>query len=553
MEPLKKSSFHKPIIFTKILKDSGLVLVDDESKVYCIDIDSFEIKDTFSSNIKHSRYETKIVDFSADGSSFVSLSADNKSIFLLDTQTKKTKNIQNRHQGEMSCVAIDPKNRYLFTAGEDGKIFALNIQTDKIAFNLPVHVDTVNDIAFSNNAQWVATASYDKKISLYNIAMMKMKFRLKAHKAPVLKVHFLSEYRLFSIDKDSVGIIWNMHDSKVIKRVEGIHDDVTQITTNGEENLLFLGTKLGYVLVYDMNTYELIDRRFIKLNSTITSLSFNAKNNNLIVGTSAGDLYLYDIYYGHEYIKELLLDKKYKEVEEFIREKQLLKYTPAYQNIVILWEKTLKVAKDFLAKNEKEKALQVFGSFLDIPSKKQYVDKLFVEYEEFDKFMLFVSQSKYSLAYSLANKHPIYKETNAYKSMELQWKKDFLLAQKILLKTKSSEKVKEVLAKYRGVSEKTKLIQDLLLNAKAYERFKDLYAKKDYKACFKLINLHPFLKEYKEYQLLKDESDNIYIQSQKLLQKGDKHAALKLLQILLDFEEFHDDARDMIAEIQDNL
>lgn len=553
MEPLKKSSFDKPVIFTKVLKDSGLVLIDNESKVYCLDINSFEIKDTFSSNIKHNRYETKMVDFSADGLSFVSLSADNKSIFLLDTQTKKTKNIKNRHQGEMSCVAIEPKNRYLFTAGEDGRIFALNMQTDKIAFNLPLHVDTVNDIAFSDNAQWVATASYDKKISLYNIAMMKMKFRLKAHKAPVLKLHFLSEYRLFSIDKDSVGIIWNMHDSKVIKRVEGIHDDVTQITTDGEGNLLFLGTKLGYVLVYDMNTYELIDRRFIKLNSTITSLSFNAKNNNLIVGTSAGDLYLYDIYYGQEYIKELLLDKKYKEVEEFVKEKQLLKYTAPYQSVVALWEKTLKVATVFLAKNEKDKALQVFGSFLSIPSKKQFIDKLFVDFEEFDKFIMFVSQSKYSLAYSLANKHPLYKETNVYKSMELQWKKDFLLAQKILIKTKSSDKVKEILSKYQGISEKTKLIQELLLNANVYERFLSLFVKKDYKACFKLINMYPFLKEYKEYQLLKNESDNIYIQSQKLLQKGDKHSALKLLKILLNFEEFKDDVKDMISEIQDSL
>ena len=553
MDALKKSNFNKPIIFTQVLDDATLVVVDNESNISYLDINTLTIKDTFSTNIHHQRYSTSVVGFSLDGSSFVSLNSDNRGVSLVDTKTKEIKQIQNRHQGEISCIAIEPKNRYIFTAGEDGKIFALDIETDKIAFNLPVHVDTVNDIAFSDNSQWVATASYDKKISLYNIAMMKPRFRLKAHQAPVLKLHFLSEYRLFSIDKNSVGIIWNMHNSKVIKRVEGIHDDVVQITTNGEGNLLFLGTKLGYVLVYDLKTYELIDRRFIKLTQTITALCFDDKNNNLIVGTNDGQLYLYDIYDGQDYIKELLLEKKYKKIEEFVKEKQLLKYTKPYQSIVALWEKTLKVATDFLGKNEQEKALQVFGSFLSIPSKKQFIDKLFIDYEEFDKLILFVSQSKYSLAYSLVNKHPLYKETSVYKSMELQWKKDFLLAQKILVKTKSADKVKEMLAKYRGVSEKTKLIQDLLLNANVYERFQALFVKKDYKACFKLINMYPFLKEYKEYQLLQNESDNIYIQSQKLLQKGDKHSALKLLQILLNFEEFENDAKDMITEIQDNL
>ena len=553
MDALKERDFKKPIIFTKVFNTSSLAIVDNESNIFYLDIDTFDVKNSFSINIKHQRYSTNIVGFSSDGNDFISLSSDNKSATIINTQTKQTKQIANRHHGEISCLAIDPKNRYIFTAGEDGKIFALDIKSDKIAFNLPVHVDTVNDIAFSENGQWVATASYDKKISLYNIAMMKPRFRLKAHQAAVLKLHFLSDYRLFSIDKDSVGIIWNMHDSKIIKRVEGIHDDVVQITTNGDGTLLFLGTKLGYVLVYDLNTYELIDRRFIKLSHTISSLSFNKKSDYLIVGTDIGKLYLYDIYNGQEYIKELLLNKKYKEVEEFIKEKQLLKYTDAYQSIVLLWEKTLKLATNFLGKNEKEKAMQVFAPFMSIASKKQSVEKLLVEYEEFDKFILFVSQAKYSLAYSLVNKHPIYKETNVYKSMELQWKKDFLHAQKTLVKTKSPERVREILSPYRGVSEKTKLIQDLLLNANVYERFKALLVKKDYKACFELVKLHSFLKEYKEYYMLENELDNIYIQSQKLLQKGNKHTALKLLQILLDFEDFKEDAKDMIIEIQDNL
>ena len=553
MEAIKKSNFKKPIIYTKVLDNATLVVVDNDTKVTYVDINTLEFKYDFKANIYHQRYATKLLDFNKKGNKFVSLNSENKEVTVFDIDTNKQIPVTNRNQGEISCIGIDPKERYIFTGGEDGKTFAIDINTDKLAFNLPIHVDTVNDIAFSQNAQWVATASYDKKISLYNIAMMKPKFRLKAHRAPVLKLHFLSDYRLFSVDKDSVGIIWNMHDSKIIKRVDGIHDDVTQITTNGAGDLLFLGTKLGYVLVYDLNTYELIDRRFIKLHDAITSLSFDNKNNNLIVGLNNGELLLYDIYDGEKYINELLKDQNYKEIEEFVKENKLLVYTESYQTVITLWEKTLKLAKSFLGKNDKEKAKQVFGRFLNIPSRRQAIDKLFVEYEEFEKFMTLVSGAKYSLAYSLVNKHPVYKETIVYKSMEAHWKKNFLLAQKTFIKTKSYEKVKEILAPYRGVSEKTQLIQDLLLNANVYERFKNAFNKKDYTTCFTYIKQHSFLKEYGEYTSLQNEADNIYIQSQKLIQKGEKHQAVKLLRLLLDFEEFKVDATNMIIEIQDNL
>lgn len=553
MDAVKTIELSKPVIFTKILDTSTLVVIDNDTDVFYFDSKTLQQKSYFQANIHHERYSTKVVGLSSDASNFISLSSDCKSSTLFNINKKSNLEIESRHIGEISCIAIEPKNRYIFTGGEDGKTFAIDIDTNKLAFHLPVHVDTVNDIAFSSNAQWVATAAYDKKISLYNIAMMKPKFRLKAHHAPVLKLHFLSDYRLFSVDKESVGIIWNMHDSKIIKRVEGIHDDVLQITTNGEGTLLFLGTKLGYVLVYDLNTYELIDRRFIKLKDTITAMSFDAKNDYLVVATKSGNIYLYDIYNGRHHIDKLLQEKKYKEIEEFVKERQLLKYTSSYQKLVTLWDKIVKSAKDFLGKGDKAKALQIFEKFISIPSKKQAIDKLLEEYSEFEKFMFFVAKAKYSLAYSLVNKHPLYKETIVYKSMESKWKKDFLLAQKVFLKTKSHDKVKEILAPYRGVSEKTKLIQDLLMNASVYERFIKELKMKEYRLCFELVKQHQFLKEYKEYDFLQNEADNIYIKSQKLLQKGEKHSALKLLRVLLDFEEFREDVKYMIIEIEDNL
>jgi len=318
MKPVKDYSFDKAIIYTKIIDNEILLVVDSNTSIKYLNIESLRENGSFKANITHSRYIPKIIDFSSDGTIFASLSPDCKESKLYSTTSKKVIAKVDRHHGEVSCVGIDPKDRYMFSCGDDGKIFAVDIKSRQLALTLPAHVDSVSDIAFSNDGQLVATASYDKNIFIFNLAMMTSKCKLKAHSSTVIKLLFLSQSRLFSVDKNSSAIIWDINTAKVIARLKGIHDDITKVTVGCDGKFLFLGTKLGYILVYDLDSYKLIDRRYIKLSHTITSLNFNNTNNQLIVGNDNGDLLFYDIFEGEDYLNELLSEKNYSAMQESI-------------------------------------------------------------------------------------------------------------------------------------------------------------------------------------------------------------------------------------------
>jgi hypothetical protein len=73
---------------------------------------------------------------------------------------------------------------------------------------------------------------------------------------------------------------------------------------------------------------------------------------------------------------------------------------------------------------------------------------------------------------------------------------------------------------------------------------------KDFKASFELIKLHPFLKEFSDYETLKKYGDSLYIKSQKLLEVGDTHSAIKILRVLVDFDGFTTEAKDMILDVE---
>ncbi len=550
MELVNSKSVVKPIILIKILEDTRLLVIDAQTTVRYFKTETLELSGGFKVGVHHLHYKTSVVASSTDGKYLASLSADCKEARLYNTVSKKIISKVDRNQGEVSCVGIDPLSRYMFSCGDDGKTFAIDVKSGKLVFTLPHHADTINDIAFSKNSNWVATASYDRKISLFNLVTMAPKDKLIAHSAPVMKLKFFAKNKLVSIDKKSVAIIWNIHTGKVLHRLEGIHDDVTQMVVSADEQFLFLGTALGYILLYDLHTYELISGKYIKMVSPITALEYDAALNYLLIGTDDGFLMQYNIYENEEKLKELLRKKDFNSTEKLVNKNPVLAYTKVYNLMSNLWENTLKQAKIALQNGDKNKALLLFKQFKDIPSKNSIIQKLFKDYAEFNKFLNFVKEGKLALAYNMANTYHVYKESNAYKALEEKWKKTFIKAQKYILDPKGMQKAKDILAPYRGISEKTKFIQEILTKGEIYRRFKMAIGQKEFRICFELVKRHPFLKEFPEYDALIRYGDTLYIKAHTYIQENDMHSALRMLAVLKNFIDFSEEAEELIKEVE---
>ncbi|MFA5462139.1 MAG: hypothetical protein WC274_08685, partial [Sulfurimonas sp.] len=272
--------------------------------------------------------------------------------------------------------------------------------------------------------------------------------------------------------------------------------------------------------------------------------------NELIVATENGELLFYNIFQDEESLNKLIEDKKYDLMLAYIEKNPILKYTKASIAFDALWEKTIKDAKELLENSDKVGAIKLFDGFSSIPSKRQFAQKLIEEFLEFDKFLVLIKHKKLALAYALANVHPVYKETKAYINMELEWKKTLALAKKYLLDAKLSHVAQEILLPYRGINEKTTIIQEVVLNTRVYARFKTSISQKEFKMSFELIKQNPFLKDYPEYDALIRYSDSLYMRAQMLLNSGDTHEAIKVFRILLDFDDFKDEAKEVIADIE---
>ena len=543
-------NYHEPIIFIKKMEDGRLIITDSKSTIRVLDLDTLVTVDGFKAKIEHQRYKNRVIDFSTDGKYFGTITADEKETRLYSIVTKKAIAKVSRHQGDVSCVGIDPRNRYLFSCGDDGKTFVIDILNAKLAFTLPPHPDTINDVAFNKSGQWVATCSYDRKINVYNLDIMQIKDKLVGHSKPVMKVCFISKNRLLSIDKMGSVIVWNLYDSSIITRLGGVHDDVTSIVADDTGRYVFMGTKLGYVIVFDVEKYEMISRDYLKVDSTITSMYFDNDGDFLYLGTDKGDIRKYYIYDGIDIIKLLIQKKDFGDIEKHINSNPLLRNTEIYDILETIWERTFKKAQRLLEVGKKDEASKILETYRVIPSKNTMINKLFQDYQDFQKFYKLAKDGKLALAYSLANQFPVYKESNLYKKLEEQWREKFKKAQKLAMDPRTLDQAKEILKLYRGISEKAKDIQEMFVKSDVYNRFKVALGAKDFAQVYAFLDKYPFLKQFPEYQIMMNYAESLYKKALENIEQNDLNMALKYLRMLSEFREYEEDVKNLIDDIE---
>jgi WD40 repeat protein len=102
--------------------------------------------------------------------------------------------------------------------------------------------------------------------------------KLIGHQAAVTKLCFVGNNKLVSIDKKSNVIVWNIQNQTILKRLPNVHDEAVSVVTNKNGRYLFVGTTLGYVIVYDLETFDILTPKYLKFDSAITAMYFDDYN-----------------------------------------------------------------------------------------------------------------------------------------------------------------------------------------------------------------------------------------------------------------------------------
>ncbi len=545
MQTVKSFNIKFPVILLKVLNNGALAVIDSHTSLRLIDMKTYKIIGGFKTNIKHERLVGTHVDIAQGGGVCASIIPESNSAALFSVAKKGLLYKVSRHQGEIESLCIDPNGRYFVTGGQDGKTFVWSLKTARLAFMLPPYADYVTTIAFDDKGQWLATGSFDKTLTVLNIATMKKPLKLRAHSDSIIKLMFLPSFRLLSVDKNGGILAWDIRNGKILKRFTKVNDTVTDITVSHEYKFLFVGTKLGYVALYDLETYELLTQKYLKSKEMITSLGFIENDFRLAIGTVDGNVDIYSLFGDQEAYLDMIRAQEYKSFYEAVEDNPILMYSQAYIAMERLWEATLTKAKALLSSSQKETAVKILEPFKSVPRKAKFINQIIRDFDQYAIFQKYVEEKRFPLACSMAQKYEIFQDSEAYKKMQKHWKLSFLKAQELILSKNGEEQARQILAPFRGISEKAALIGELFAQQKMFLYFKKLIAQKEFVKMFELVKNHSFLKEFNEYQAVLDFADKVYVKAQKAYLEADYITAQKLVGVIKDFPDFAEEAQEM--------
>jgi hypothetical protein len=550
MKVSKEFNVKYPVLLLKSINGGNLAIIDSKASVRIISLSSYKVVAGFKADIEHDRLIGCHV--AIDDSAKVCASIlPKKSQSAIYSIGKKSLLFQTgRHQGEVESITIDPMLKYFVTGGSDGKTFAWSLKNSRFAFSVRPHKDYVTTIAFSANGQWVATGSFDRDIHVMNLATMKKASLLRAHGSPVIKVLFLPKHRIVSAEKDGAVFVWDVESSKVIERMKRVNDDITTMTLSDDQRFLFVGTKLGYIALYDMQTYTQLSSRLIKERDSISSLAFIQSKMQLCVGTPSGVVKIFNLIGDESQYEKMVEDKDFSGLHHECEKNPLLLFIDATKKMNDIWDKAILNANKLLELHKESEADAILTPFKAINEKNKIIQEMFKNYKQYLVFKKYLDENRYNLAYPMILKYPSFKTSMAYTKVEKEWKSSFTKAKELILKKNGEDEAKKLMEKFRGVSDKAILINQLFKEREKYTYFKDLIVKKEYKKIFELVKQHPFLQEFSEYDALEEFADKLYIKAYQVYSSGDFISAEKLSLPLLNFPDYVEDAQEMLATIR---
>jgi len=550
VEAIKRIVTKTAISKIKYIGEDKFCVIDEENTIRMYSLQDYKLTGGFRIKLPKNRPLENSVDISTNGK-YLAIAIDGKKkTSIWDIENKKQLYLLGWHKGNVLSVNFDKEERYILTGGEDGRAYLWSLLTGRMVGALPPNADYILSTGFSLNSLWAATGSYDKSITITNITSMDLSFKKRSHRGAVTKLEFISHHKMVSGDKTGELAIWNYTQGNVVKRLPNMMDMVIDIKANKDNNYLFAISTDKKVSLYSLEEYTLISHDFIKLLSQPSSIEYIPEKEYLLVGTLDGDIYIYDLLLNEKELKAFIKAKKYALAYDLINSNPFLKTGKAYKLLEDEWNKTLEIAHRFLEKGDIVSAKEFLQPFADVPFKRVIVQNLLNDFRDFDKFKKAVTTLKYPVAYSLANQYPSFKDTVYYKKMEEDWQKAFEVAKQAVLKENNIEKAKEILKPFRGVPQKTPLIQALFHERRLYDILKEKLMKKDFKEFFNLIKKFPFLIETEEYKNALKIAETIDKSIQLLLKQGEYRKVISYAQMLGEFPGYEDKAKDYIKKAQ---
>jgi WD40 repeat protein len=158
----------------------------------------------------HDRDEVRVIAFSPDGKTLVSVS-DDCTVRLWDVATGAHRQTLEGHSDYVTAVVFSPDGKTLASASSDCTVRLWDVATGAHRQTLKAHSDLVTAVAFSPDGKTLVSASKDGTVRLWDVARGTQQQTLEGHSKSVVGIVFSPDGKtLASASFDRTVRLWDI-------------------------------------------------------------------------------------------------------------------------------------------------------------------------------------------------------------------------------------------------------------------------------------------------------------------------------------------------------
>lgn len=438
---------------------------------------------------------------------------------------------------------------YLLCATQRGRLYLADALKKKILYRICSFKGSKKSyIGIVESLQnYIACSGYGGEIKIIYLPSLKVVQEIQSSHSRITALLYLNKNLLLSGNVQGTFEIHNLQ-NKTSKEISTPFSRINSIIKLPSQDSVAVSGDDNRVILININTEKVITNNFLQTELPISSLEL-LNPSTLLVKLQNNTAQEFKLALESD-LQNSLEQESLKDSYALLEHFSYLKTTPTATEIESLYKKLYSKAINALIDSNEEPYLYLYESLDSFEKKSQELKNLYMAYEAYDKFEIFIKEQKYALAYALSEKYPALKETELFSIMEKQFKSLTLQAQKFLQKG-DSESARELLSPYMSITQKQEQLQLLLRNNTHFIEFLQAVAYKEYATISKLLKENKSFSNIPSYQALIKESQTILEDIRDFILQAKPKKAIELIKryqnnflITQELKELYKDALD---------
>jgi WD40 repeat protein/predicted nucleic acid-binding Zn finger protein len=438
-------------------------------------------------------------------------------IVVLDMHTRANKTTLQNSRSRINALHFVDEDT-LISANYDGLITVFSIKQKKVLKEIQTPLNRVNKIIAMADPNYIMLSSNANFVSIVDIK----NYKLLHHKYQEFEDIVLN---ITPVDKRTVAIA--LKSGKIQKIELATKEDLSSLIVHNSIDAAYELADAEPMLKSTIE-YEDLENIYYKMYKQAITALINQKislaNEHLKMfkelkskKKDVNSLFL--AFKNYNNLKVLFANKKFNLAYALVARYPELKQTPIYRKLEELWRYDFKNAQREMLKTNKEKAIFILQRYKTIPAKKELINLVINQNEDFVGFAVALKEKDYAQASKIAAKNKLLKMAPSYSLLqnELEYKQQQI---KNFIYLGDVDKAKIAISFIENIEHLKEIVEKFYKECEHLELLQAFYEKSNFKKCYEVLDNYPSLGNTQLAELLERHWANLMQKCEAYATKG---------------------------------